>query len=92
MSKYHVEVSSRTIDFYDIWDAYHVDKPYQIGDAAIEHACKKLMLPGQRHSKDRMQDIDEAIASLYRAKQQIELEGEASSGTFNPRTGEYIGE
>ena len=74
MSKYHVNVRGMEIDFYDFWDAYHVGKIYETGDAAIEHACKKLVLPGQRHAKTKIEDIDEAISSLYRAKQQIECE------------------
>ena len=76
MSKYHVFVRGMEIDFYDFWDAFHVGKPHEAGDSAIEHAVKKLILPGQRHAKSKMEDIDEAITSLYRAKQQIECEME----------------
>ena len=76
MSKYHVYVRGMEIDFYDFWDAFHVGRGHEIGDSAIQHAVKKLIMPGLRHSKDRMQDIDEAISSLYRAKQQIECEQE----------------
>lgn len=74
MSRYTVEMTSKTIDFYDIWDAYHEGKPHKLGDSAIQHAVKKLLIPGERHAKTRVEDIDEAIASLLRAKQQLEWE------------------
>lgn len=50
------------IDVYDLLDAYNVDNP------AIQHAIKKMLCAGQRGYKDFNQDIDEAIASLERAK------------------------
>lgn len=50
------------IDVYDVLDAFKVDNP------AVQHAIKKMLCAGQRGYKDYEQDIDEAIASLERAK------------------------
>lgn len=50
------------IDVYDVLDAFKVDNP------ATAHAIKKMLCAGQRGYKDYEQDIDEAIASLERAK------------------------
>ena len=71
MSKYHREVNGVEIDFYDIADAYREGCVRQAGDAAIDHALKKLLAPGDRHSKSRLVDIREARASLDRAIEQI---------------------
>lgn len=57
--------ASVIIDIYDVLTAYEVTNP------ATAHAIKKLLMPGQRGAKSKIQDIDEAIASLFRA---IELE------------------
>lgn len=50
------------IDVYDVLDAYAVENP------AVQHAIKKMLCAGQRGYKDYEQDIEEAIASLQRAK------------------------
>jgi hypothetical protein len=62
-SKYHRVIKGAQIDVYDILKAYGVTCP------AIAHAIKKLLLPGERHAKTWEQDINEAIASLERAKE-----------------------
>ncbi len=85
LSKYHRTITKRisidkttnhgdgmvtvnvVLDFYDIANAW------KSGNPAIDHAVKKLLMPGDRHSKDRMQDIKEAKDSLARA---IEIEAE----------------
>jgi hypothetical protein len=50
------------IDVYDVLDAFSVENP------ALQHAIKKMLCAGQRGYKDYEQDIEEAIASLQRAK------------------------
>lgn len=50
------------IDVYDVLDCFSVTNP------AVQHALKKMLCAGQRGYKDFNQDIDEAIASLQRAK------------------------
>jgi len=62
-SKYHRIIKGVEIDLYDVLKAYGVTCP------ALAHAIKKAMLPGARHAKSFEQDIDEAIASLERAKE-----------------------
>lgn len=60
MSKYHREVSSTSIDVYDVLVAWDVRNP------AIQHAIKKLLQPGNRGHKDTIQDLVEAIQSIER--------------------------
>lgn len=60
MSKYHREVSSTSIDVYDVLVAWDVRNP------AIQHAIKKLLQPGNRGHKDTIQDLTEAIQSIER--------------------------
>ncbi len=50
-----------TVDVYDVLDAFNVN------DAAVAHAIKKLLAPGQRGSKSVKQDLQEAIQSVNRA-------------------------
>ena len=44
-----------------------------IGNPAMQHAIKKMLVPGKRGVKGTVQDMKEAIQSIERA---IELEGE----------------
>lgn len=50
-------------------DVYDVLNAFKTGSAAIDHAVKKLLAPGQRGVKPRGQDLREAIASIERAIQ-----------------------
>lgn len=45
-------------------DVYRVLDAFKTESAAIDHAIKKLLAPGLRHSKDRKQDLKEAIDSI----------------------------
>ena len=63
INKYKREINGTLIDVYDILVAFEVFNP------AIAHAVKKMLMPGQRGSKDFIQDIEEAIQSLERAKE-----------------------
>ena len=65
MSKYTRTIKGVEIDIYDILDAY------QTGSAAVDHAIKKLLCPGTRGAKSRLQDLAEARGSIDRA---IEIE------------------
>ena len=47
-------------------DVYDVINAWDIDDAGRQHAIKKIMMPGQRHSKSKSQDISEAIDALRR--------------------------
>lgn len=67
-SKYTREIKGVKVDVYDIIVAYGICNP------AIQHAIKKILMPGERGHKSVIQDIGEAIDSLERA---IEIEKEA---------------
>ena len=66
-SKYHKRIRTETVDVYDVLRAYGVTCP------AVAHAVKKLLMPGLRGGKDKLQDLHEARQSIDRA---IELEQE----------------
>jgi hypothetical protein len=53
-------------------DVYSVLGAFPAKNAAVDHALKKLLAPGQRGQKDRLQDLKEARQSLDRA---IQMEG-----------------
>ena len=57
-------------------DVYCVLAAFPTGSAAVDHAVKKQLAPGQRGHKDRIQDLKEARDSLTRA---IELEEAANA-------------
>jgi hypothetical protein len=62
-NKYQVEIKGVKADVYDVLKAFDITCP------ATQHAIKKLLKAGKRGYKDANQDLDEAIASLNRAKQ-----------------------
>ena len=62
-NKYQRNIKGAVIDVYDVLVAYNVTCP------ATAHAIKKLLMPGERHAKTWEEDINEAIASLERAKE-----------------------
>jgi len=60
MSKYHKTIKGVTFDVYDVLRAFEVTSP------AIQHAVKKLLMPGVRGNKDQLQDVQEAAQSIQR--------------------------
>ena len=67
------EQSERTYPHYfkdvsavDAIDLYHVARLYDITDPALFHAFKKIACAGKRGTKDRAQDVQEAIDALKR--------------------------
>ena len=62
-NKYQRKIKGVTMDVYDVLMAFGVTNP------AIQHAVKKLLMPGQRGYKDKSTDIAEAIMALQRAKE-----------------------
>jgi len=46
------------VDIYRVLDAFKTDSP------ALDHAIKKILCPGTRHTKTREQDLKEAIKSI----------------------------
>lgn len=53
------------IDTYRVCELYGVSGP-------IENAVKKLLCSGARGAKDQMQDLKEAISSIYRKIEMLE--------------------
>lgn len=62
------------VDVYDVLGAFTTDS------AAVDHAVKKLLAPGQRGHKDRITDLEEAVSSIQR---EIERLGEWSTEDDN---------
>ncbi len=61
MSKYDKRIRSETVDVYDVLEAFDVRCP------ALQHAIKKLLMPGDRGSKGTVEDLEEAAQSVQRA-------------------------
>ena len=57
------EIIRVTVDVYDIIDSFGVTCP------ALQHAIKKILFAGERGHKDKNQDLNEALQSIYRAIQ-----------------------
>lgn len=60
-SKYHKQIRSESVDVYDVLVAFNVTCP------AVAHAVKKLLMPGKRHAKTKVEDLTEAKDSIVRA-------------------------
>ena len=60
-NKYVRTIYGVEVDVYDVLKAWHVTCP------ATQHAIKKLLMPGQRGSKDKLQDLEEAGKAIERA-------------------------
>ena len=60
-NKYQRTIKGVTVDVYDVLVAFGVTCP------AMAHAIKKMLMPGQRGSKDAEQDKREAIQAIERS-------------------------
>lgn len=71
---YFKDVNNLTeVDVYRVCQLFNVDDP----SGAIQHAIKKLLLPGQRGAgKDRRKDIQEAIDTLKRRLEMMDEDSE----------------
>jgi len=68
-NKYSREILPGTfVDVYDVLNAFRTES------AAVDHAVKKLLAPGQRGHKDRITDLKEARDSINRAIEIAERE------------------
>jgi hypothetical protein len=56
----------KDVSKYDFIDVYRVIDLYKITDPCIQHAIKKLLVPGDRGLKNIEKDIQDAIDSLVR--------------------------
>ena len=60
-NKYVRTIHGVEVDVYDVLVAWNVTCP------ATQHAIKKLLMPGKRGSKDKLQDLEEAGQAIERA-------------------------
>lgn len=60
-NKYTRNIDGVEVDVYDVLKAWEVVCP------ATQHAIKKLLMPGQRGSKNKFQDLKEAKQAIKRA-------------------------
>ena len=60
-NKYTRTIYGVEVDVYDVLVAWNVTCP------ATQHAIKKLLMPGKRGSKDKLQDLEEAGQAIERA-------------------------
>ncbi len=60
-NKYARTIHGVEVDVYDVLVAWNVTCP------ATQHAIKKLLMPGQRGNKDKLQDLQEAEQAIERA-------------------------
>jgi len=66
VSKYQREFIS--MDGKVFWaDVYRVLRAFGVTCPALQHAVKKLLMTGQRGSKDQLQDLEEALLSVSEA-------------------------
>lgn len=81
-SHYFKDVADLTeVDVYRTCDLFKVDDP----SGAIQHAIKKLLLPGQRGAgKDRRKDIQEAIDTLQRKLEMMDEDARAQALHSDP--------
>jgi len=56
----------KDIRHLNILDIYRVLDLFSTGDAALDHAAKKILAAGKRGAKDKTKDIKEAIDALQR--------------------------
>jgi hypothetical protein len=56
----------------NILDVYRVLDLFSTGDAALDHAAKKILAAGKRGAKDKTKDIKEAIDALQRRLSMLE--------------------
>jgi hypothetical protein len=60
-NKYTRTIYGVEVDVYDVLVAWNVTCP------ATQHAIKKLLMPGKRGNKDKLQDLQEAKQAIERA-------------------------
>lgn len=62
-------------------DVYRVLRLFEVTDPCIQHAVKKLLVPGGRGSKDVDKDIQEAMDSLARWQEMREEDAGVNAPT-----------
>ena len=88
MSKYQKQFISMGGKVF--WaDVYRVLRAFGVTCPAVQHAVKKLLMPGQRGAKDKLQDLEEALWSVSEAIDMARAglpEGGTLTGKAEPET------
>lgn len=61
----------KDVSYLDYIDVYRVLDLFEVTNPAVAHAVKKLLVAGNRGTKDQDKDIQEAIDSLLRYQEMI---------------------
>jgi hypothetical protein len=78
-NKYDREIVGKYNTGVCVVDVYRVLDAYKTGNAAIDHAIKKLLCAGERGAKDQKQDWLEAIQSIEQALRLEDDRGQTTS-------------
>lgn len=76
-NKYSKQLPAK-LDYIDVYDVLRL---FDVVEPALQHAIKKLLMPGKRGKGDYEQDLREAIQSITRA---IEMHEEYDTKQFGP--------
>lgn len=82
-SRYHKDVSA-----YDMIDVYDVLRLYEVESHPVGHAIKKLLMAGRRGAKDYRQDLQEAVQSIQREIDTLDMVGDEKRNTAPPGASE----
>lgn len=86
-SHYYKDVTSlQFIDVYKVCDLFQI----QDASGALQHAIKKLLCAGQRGTKDKFRDVQEAVDTLNRFLEFTEQELLAQAVEMEERRNKYI--
>ena len=65
----------KDVEHLETVDVYRVLSLFQVNDACIQHAIKKLLCAGDRGDKSMIKDITEARDSLNRHLEMLDEDG-----------------
>jgi len=65
----------KSVSHLETVDVYRVLSLFQVNDACIQHAIKKLLCAGDRGDKSMIKDITEARDSLNRHLEMLQEDG-----------------
>ena len=66
MNKYKKKIFSCENDESINVDVYNVINAWELTNSGCQHALKKILQAGQRHSKSEIEDLEESIVSIQR--------------------------
>lgn len=83
-SKYHRMILKNKEGVSDVYDVLY---SFGVSCPATAHAVKKMLMPGMRGAKTRLQDLKEARDSLDRAIEMESFRTAAPATARKPETG-----